>query len=342
MKQINLLPITIAICTCTVSCKSQATFGKDQLKLWKTITMNDVRGRIDHLDVNLKEQVVYVAAIGNNTLEVADLRLGKTVFSIKGLDEPQGVGYIPQHEEIFVANGGNGDCYFYNARNFEKTASIHLSSDADDVRYDSSERRIYVGYGAGGIAVIDADSHKQTGDIKLPVHPESFQIDKKLHLLFVNLPDAGMVGVVDLKQMKLIDKWVKDSPLANFPMAIDTVHQRVFVGYRHPATLISFDSKTGKELASTSMTGDADDLYYDDLTGQIIISGGEGNINIFHQDDRNNFRKTANIPTSSGSRTSLFIPQLRLFVLASRAGSGNKASLQIYQFGLQQRPGIPQ
>ena len=72
------------------------------------------------MDINLRDQVVYVAALGNNTVEVVDLRNGHLINSIKGLDEPQGVGYIPQHGEIFIANGGNGDCYFYDAHTFEK------------------------------------------------------------------------------------------------------------------------------------------------------------------------------------------------------------------------------
>ncbi len=104
---------------------------------------------IDHLDVNLKDRVVYTAALGNNTLEAIDLTTGKIIHTIKDLDEPQGIGCIPQSREIVVANGGNGDCYFYNARTFEKLATIHLAADADDVRYDSANKKIYIGYGHG-------------------------------------------------------------------------------------------------------------------------------------------------------------------------------------------------
>src|SRR5260221_3449583 len=129
--------------------KAQTATGS-HLVLEKTIPLQ-VKGRIDHLDVNLKDQVVYIAALGNNSLEVADLRLAKVIHSIKWLDEPQGVAYIPQTREILVANGGTGDCYFYNSLSFEKTGTIHLESDADDVRYDSAAKKIYVGYGHGGI-----------------------------------------------------------------------------------------------------------------------------------------------------------------------------------------------
>src|SRR5258708_32671447 len=142
--------LVLLLCGGFSGCSAQSSYGTDQLTLSKTIPLPKVKGRIDHLDVDLKDGVVYVAALGNNTLEVVDLAKGQLIHSIGGLDEPQGVGYIPQTQEIIVANGGSGDCYFYNARTFEKVATVRLGSDADDVRYDSSERKIYVGYGNGG------------------------------------------------------------------------------------------------------------------------------------------------------------------------------------------------
>ena len=312
-------------------CKGQPTIGSDHLQLIKSILLPEVNGRIDHLDVNLKDQFLYVAALGNNTLEVVDLNAGRVLHSIKGLDEPQGVGYIPQTREILIANGGSGDCYFYNSRSFEKTGTIHLGSDADDVRYDSAAKKIYVGYGNGGIAIIDAETRKQIADIKLPAHPESFQIDKKLNLLFVNLPDAHMIGVVDLRKSILVSKWVRETPSANFPMALDTVHHRVFVGYRHPASLLVFDGITGKEISNQPMAGDADDLYYDQIKSTIFVSGGDGSIFVFQETDKNTFKQIVRLPTRSGARTSLLVPALNLFVLAARAASGNPAGLLIYK-----------
>src|SRR5665213_3186848 len=122
--------LLILLCSGFYGCKGQGSFGINLLQLRKTIELPAVKGRIDHLDINLKDQILYVAALGNNTLEAVDLRTGKVIHSIKGLDEPQGVGYIPQTGEILVANGGSGDCYFYDARSFGKTATIHLDSDA--------------------------------------------------------------------------------------------------------------------------------------------------------------------------------------------------------------------
>ena len=162
------------------ACVAQPSYGTDKLILEKNILMPGVKGRLDHLDVDLKHQIVYVAALGNNSVEVIDLKLGKLIHTIRGLDEPQGIGYIPQNEEVFVANGGNGDGYFFSTKNFQKIATVHMGSDADDVRYDSADRKLYVGYGSGGIAIINADNHQLINNIKLPAHPESFQLDRSL------------------------------------------------------------------------------------------------------------------------------------------------------------------
>lgn len=325
-----LIVMAFVLCNCFYSCKAQPSFGDGYLTMNKLVQMPGVKGRIDHMDVNVKDKVVYVAALGNNTLEVIDLQAGKVIHSIKGLDEPQGVGYIPQTNEIFVANGGNGDCNFYNATTFEKTATLHLPSDADDVRYDSASETIYVGYGEGGIAAINPHTHKQTGDVQLPAHPEGFQLDKAINRMLVNVPDKNLIAVIDLSKLKVVDQWTRNKPTSNFPMALDTIHHYAFIGYRHPAKLVVLDIKSGDEISNANMAGDIDDLYFDYQTKRLYISGGEGYINVFEHQANNRFNKIANIPSRNGARTSLFIPQLKLFVLAERAASGKPAQLSIY------------
>src|SRR5436305_9415500 len=80
------------------------------LRLVQTIPLPNVEGRIDHLAVDLKGQRLFIAALGNNTVEVLDLHAGKRIRSITGFREPQGVAFIPEFNKLFVANGKNGAC----------------------------------------------------------------------------------------------------------------------------------------------------------------------------------------------------------------------------------------
>jgi hypothetical protein len=114
-------------------------------------------------------------------------------------------------------------------------------------------------------------------------------------------------------------------------MALDKENHQVFVGFRHPAKLLVLDGATGKQNSLLPMAGDADDLYYDQASKEVFVSGGDGHINIFRNQGSNSFKQVANIPTRSGARTSLLIPELKLFVLAARAEAGRPAGILVFQ-----------
>ena len=324
--------ITILFCiNCLASCKGQQTFGTDYLKLEKTIEMPGVNGRIDHMAVNVKDKVLYMAALGNNTVEVVDLNKGVVIKSIKGVEEPQGIAYIPEQNEVAVASGGNGDCVFFDASSFKIVATVHLAGDADNIRYDAAERRMYVGYGNGGMALIDPVAHKQTGNVKLSAHPESFQLDKRNNKLFVNLPDDHSIAVIDLKSFTIANTWKISKYNANFPMTLDTANNHVMIGFRHPAVLVTYDVKTGIEVSRTNLVSDVDDVFYYPAIRQVYASGGGGSINVFKKNIDNKYKKVANISTRSGARTSLLIPSLQTYILAERANGGKSAALAVYK-----------
>ena len=115
MKSHRNLSVFIFLIILITGCSPSTGYGQNMLKLEKEIPLTAIIDRIDHMDIDVKDQVAYVAALGNNTVEVVNLRSGKILHSITGLSEPQGVGYMPKHHELLVANGGTGECIFFNA-----------------------------------------------------------------------------------------------------------------------------------------------------------------------------------------------------------------------------------
>ena len=147
----------------------------EPLRLIQTIPLPDVRGRIDHFDVDLKGQRLFMSALGNNTLEVFDLRSNQVIHTIRDLREPQGVTYVPKSNHIFVANGDDGTVRMFDGSTYKLLNSVRVSSDADDSRYDSVANQVLVGYGDkadAAIAIFDGTTGDLIGAIKLPAHPE--------------------------------------------------------------------------------------------------------------------------------------------------------------------------
>ncbi len=301
------------------------------LRLVQTIPLPNVEGRIDHMVVDFKGQRLFIAALGNNTVEVLDLRTGERIQSIIGLHEPQGVGFIPEFNKIFIANGKGGACDIFDGSSLKLIKSVKFSDDADNVRYDATTRRVYVGYGSGALGIIDAANGDQVGAIKLEGHPESFQLEKSGPRIFVNVPTSQKIIVVDREKRAVATAWSTSGATANFPMALDETHHRLFVGFRKPAKLVVFDTEAGKAVANLDSAGDADDVFYDDSLRRIYISGGEGFLSIFQQDDADHYRTMTKIPTATGARTSLFVPELNRLYLAVPHRSTQRAEVRVYE-----------
>lgn len=279
------------------------------LQLIQRIPAPDVAGRIDHFTAYPKRRLLIFAALGNNSVEIVNTFEGKVVHSIKGLDEPQGVVYIPEFDKIFVANAGSGKVNVYDGKTYALRKSIDLGeeSDTDNVRWDEASKRVFVGI-VGGIAMIDAATEAHVGnDLKgSGGHSESFQLEKKGPRIFVNVPDDdSVVNVID-RNTGGLTKWGLNGAKANYPMALDEDDHRLFVVTRRPPLLVVLDTDTGKEVARVPVGGSCDDVYFDPARKRIYALGGEGFISVVQQHDPNHYELSANIPTTVGVRTGIF------------------------------------
>ena len=301
------------------------------LVLESTIPLPNVRGRIDHLAIDRGRQRLIVAALGNDTVEVVDLRNGKLHQRMSNLKEPQGVAYADKADIVFIASAGDGSVMIFQAEDLKPLGRINLKKDADNIRIDVRNNNVVVGYGDGGLAIIDPVTRNVIGTIALQGHPEGFQIDPVTGRAFVNVPDANQIAVVDLDTRRQIATWKVPEAQSNFPMALDSTKNVLATVFRSPPRLVLFDIKTGTAAANLPTCGDADDVFFDAKRERIYVSCGAGEIAVF-QRDGGTYRSLASVPTTSGARTSLFVPELDRLFLAVRAGLlGSSASIQIFR-----------
>jgi len=301
------------------------------LKLTKTIALPGVEGRIDHFAFDAAGERLFVCALGNNTVEILDLRKGERIHSITGLGAPQGIAYIPELNRISVANDKGGICKIYDGKSFQPVGELDFKDDADNVRYDDSSKRLYVGFGSGGIGIISAPDSKAIGSIKLSAHPEAFELEKQGKRIFVNVPNARHVAVIDRDKGEVINTWKTDLAFANFPMALDEANHRLFVGCRLPSKLVVLDTESGDVVAKIDISGDPDDVFYDRKRNRIYAICGAGKIDIIEQTDASNYKTITKIDTADGARTGLFVPERdSLFVAVPHRGS-QQAEIRRYQ-----------
>jgi DNA-binding beta-propeller fold protein YncE len=303
----------------------------EPLRFVRAIALPGVEGRMDHMTVDSPGQKLFIAALAHNTVEVVDTKAGSHLKSLTGFREPTGIASVHDVSSIAIANGQGDGVRTINAADYRVIKEIPIGDDSDNVRYDAGAKTLYVGYDGGALAAVRPADGAVAGRATLAGHPESFQLESSGPRIFVNVPTAGHIAVVDRAAMKVVATWRVAGAAANFPMALDETGHRLFVGCRKPAKILIYDTGTGKEVGASDIVGDTDDLFYDSARKRVYVSGGEGFIDVLDARDPVTLKPVVRVTTAAGARTSLFVPdQSRLYLAVPHRGA-QRAEIRVYE-----------
>src|SRR5258706_8847064 len=227
----------------------RAQAGEPTLELVATIAMPGVKGRIDHFAADVKGRRLFVAALGNDTVEVLDVAANRHEKSVPGFGEPQGLVFLPQSNRLFVANGSANRVDILDAATLSTVKRVERLDDADNVRYDAAGSEIVVGYGKGALRLMDANSADSAGEIRLAGHPESFQLDARGTRAFVNVPTAQHVAVVDRVKRQVTATWPVAGAPADFPNAVHEAGRGLLLRAPPPGGMLVYDTHSRKIVA---------------------------------------------------------------------------------------------
>ena len=296
-----------------------------------TVALPNVAGRIDHLGFDAQHQRLFVAALGNDTVEVLDAANDKHLKSLPGFHEPQGIAIAPDFGAVAVANGDTGTLQLLDAETFATRWTADVGGDADNVRYDAVAKQLYVA-AEGGLYRVDPASGKVAKQIAIDGHPESFQLEASGKRVFANLPGvlSSQVVVGDRETKAVVARWSSLGCRSNYPLALDEMTMRVFVGCRLPARLVMLDGRSGGATASADVVGDTDDLFFDAARQRVYVIGGEGFVDVF-QRRGDALERTARVATRAGARTGLWVAAMSTLYVAVPARDGKSAEVRVFE-----------
>lgn len=340
MKGLISLPIAAALLLAGTFSKTEAQ-EKDALRLAQTIPMPEVKGRLDHMDVDVKGKRLFVAGLENGSLEVIDLAAGKRSKSIPGFKKPQGIAYVASLNKVFVASGDDGMLRVFRGDNLELLDAIKLDLGPNRVVYDPHTKLLYVGYGGkdagkdyGEVGIIDAKTNKHIGDTRVEAHPSELLLNKSGDALFVFVSAVSKVQLVDTKKREVLSTWPVSSQ-RNGDGAFEETTHRLFIGRRTPPKMIAMDSTTGKEIASLSTAEGMDGVYFNAAQKQIYISGGRDNdvgyVFVYQQTDADHYETISKIPTRPGAGTSFWSPELNRYYVGAPSRGTEDAAILVFE-----------
>jgi YVTN family beta-propeller protein len=324
------------LCTLPAIAQTSAPF-----LLQKSIPLPGVTGKFDHFAIDIPGHRLFVAATGNHSVEVIDLTTDQVIESIKGLGKPHGLVWVGSTGSLYVADGSLRELRLYQGKPLTLVGKIALSDDTDDMVYDEADRLIFVGHGGtdaanpAKVAIVSTDPFSLVTNVPVATHPEALEIDPQSQRIFANIADSNEVAVIGVKTKELVSSWKLTKAADNVPLAFDPDHRLLFVGCRKPGTLLVLDAASGKELASASSAGQADDLFYDSALHRVYLISGAGEVDSYQIDAGNALSVLPAVRTAPAAKTALFVPTHNLLYVGVPGTSDHSGEVRVYKTNIQ-------
>jgi DNA-binding beta-propeller fold protein YncE len=297
-----------------------------------------VKGRFDHLGIDLGGNRLFVVGEEAGQVLVFDMATGKFIRAIK-VDHPHAVLYREDLGRLYITDEGKGVLNIYDGKTYEPLKAVALKVDTDSIGYDPATHYLYIDNGGDNahetftmLSVVDTTAETKLADVKIDGDTlEAMALEKTGDRLFLNNPAKNEVELIDRKTNKLASSWPVKLGKGNATMALDEPSHRLFVGCRSGAIVV-FDTQSGKELQALPVGKGVDDLMFDPAGKRLYAtSGGAGQVNVYKEADPDHYQSLGNIPTGLGAKTGLLAPQLaRLFVAVPPRGT-TPGEVYVYQ-----------
>jgi DNA-binding beta-propeller fold protein YncE len=298
--------------------------------------MPGFEGDFDHFAVDLKGNQLFVSAEKHQSVEIFNLN-GEHTGSITEVKTPHTLAFDSKNNNLIVADGGDSSIKFFEGHDHHLIKRVEVAADPDAGVFDEEKRIFYVGNGGkpaqlaySYISLISPDSMSETAKIQIPAaNLEAMAINRRANLLYVNLRDRKLVGVVDLASRELKTTWAIEGLNLNTPLEFDAKTSRIFLAGRKPGKFYVINSNDGSLVASLDCIDIADDMTWDPEHHRIYISG-YGGLSIYEQKSADQYQLISEIDTRHG-KTSVYVPSQNKFFVIHTKTPDDIAGLQVYQ-----------
>jgi DNA-binding beta-propeller fold protein YncE len=300
---------------------------------------SDVKGRFDHLIVDLPGQRLFTTAMQHKSVEVFDLRTGELIHSISGVERPHALFYRQDLQRLYVTDGEGGDLKIFDGKTYKLTKTIRLLVGADGIAYDPATKYLYVVNGGASakmthsiVSVIDTTDDKKLNEMKIDSDTlETLQLERSSPRMYLNDRGKNQIDVIDRNTLQVVAIWPVTLGKGNDPFALDEPHHRLFVACRS-GQIIVFDTQTGKELQALQIGQWADDLAFDPTRKRLYAACGEsGTVDVYEQINPDHYQSLGKVVSGPWGKTGRLVPELNRYFVPVPQHEDKDAEVLVYE-----------
>ncbi len=258
-------------------------------------------GGWDYLAADAAARRLYITH--GDRVQVLDLDTFALVGEIAPLSGIHGVAIAAELGRGFISNGKSATITVFDLKTLHVLATWPAGGKKPDaILYDAATKRVCsFNGGSDNVTVFDAATGQLLGTIALGGGPE-FPAADDTGQVFVNIEDQNEIVRFDLHTLAVTAHWPLAPAEGPSAMAFDATHHRLFSGCRSQQ-LVVLNSDTGAVVARLPIGKGVDAASYLPAKGLVLVSNGDGTLNIVHQTDADHYTAVETVNTAPGART---------------------------------------
>ncbi len=236
-------------------------------------------------------------------VNVLDKNTGDSLGIIPNTIGVHGIEFVPSLNKGYTSNGRSNNLTMFDLKTLAVKDSIATGQNPDAIFYDSYSKRIVTCNGRSkDLTFIDPVTDKVVATVAVGGKPET-AVSNGAGKIFVNIEDKNEIVVINTNNMTVQAHWSLLPGEAPTGLAIDTKTNRLFSACGDSKLLVVVDAENGSIITKLPIGDGCDGAGFDTALQNIYTSNGDGTLTIIHEDSKDGFTVTANIPTKKGART---------------------------------------
>jgi len=272
-------------------------------------------GGWDYLAVDSVAHRLYVSHA--TRVIVVDIESDKIVGEISPTPGVHGIALAPALGRGFVSNGKQANVSIVDLNTLKIVSTVATGENPDAILYEPAHQEVYAFNGRNKSAtVINAKTGAVVATIALPGKPEFAVLDTKTGRIFNNIEDTSQLVVIDPAKHAIIAIWPIAPGEEASGLAIDSEHQRLFVGCSNKLMLM-MDAVSGKVLATVPIGAGVDADAFDPATNLSFASNSDGTLTVAKTEGQDKLSVVQVLATPPRSRTMTIDPTTHRLYVAS-------------------------
>ena len=253
----------------------------------RAIPLTGDSSRFDYEDLDPGRSLLFIAHMGAGQVIEVDVRAGRVVRTIRGLDDVHGVIVVPRLHRVYATATGTDELVALDEDTGRELGRAPTGAYPDGLAYNPDTHTVWTTNEADGTeTVVDATSLAVRGTVQLGESVGNVAYDAGSRMMMVDVQSDDTLAVIHPRTLKVVRRVDLPGCDTDHSLRIDAARRLAFIACEENDRLLTLDLRTWTVTGNERIGHFPDVLSYDPADRRLWAAAESGWLAILELHDR--------------------------------------------------------